>query len=239
MTTRTLRCAGVGESNVASWSRRPSQVPPGVDLAYLAGGGVVRVRFTTAGDPAVLEPLVAARRAALGEDVFGRDDADPAARRRRRLLRRPRRDGGDRRVADRRAARGGAVRAGRLLRDVPRRPRDLRDRRQGARGRRARGPCWPSTARSPSRPRVAMARGARERLGADWGVATTGVAGPDEQEGKPVGQVHVAVAGPGGVLRVRTRPAARRPRAGPRPRRHRRAGPAASHARRRRTAAAP
>ncbi|GGK90574.1 CinA family protein [Mangrovihabitans endophyticus] len=42
----------------------------------------------------------------------------------------------------------------------------------------------------------ALAVGARERCIADWGVATTGVAGPDPQEGKPVGLVYVAVAGP-------------------------------------------
>jgi PncC family amidohydrolase len=41
----------------------------------------------------------------------------------------------------------------------------------------------------------AMAVGVRERLGATYGVATTGVAGPASQEGKPVGRVFVAVAG--------------------------------------------
>jgi nicotinamide-nucleotide amidase len=44
---------------------------------------------------------------------------------------------------------------------------------------------------------AAMARGVRERLGATYGVATTGVAGPDPQDGKAPGEVHVAVAGPG------------------------------------------
>jgi nicotinamide-nucleotide amidase len=38
-----------------------------------------------------------------------------------------------------------------------------------------------------------MARVARERHEASVGVGITGVAGPDEQEGKPVGSVHVAV----------------------------------------------
>lgn len=48
----------------------------------------------------------------------------------------------------------------------------------------------------------AMARGARRLLGSTWAMATTGVAGPDEQEGRPVGTVFVAVAGPsGGVVR--------------------------------------
>ena len=45
----------------------------------------------------------------------------------------------------------------------------------------------------------AMAEGVRERLGADWGAATTGVAGPDPQDGQPVGAVFVAVAGPPGA----------------------------------------
>jgi nicotinamide-nucleotide amidase len=42
----------------------------------------------------------------------------------------------------------------------------------------------------------AMAIGVRERMTATYGLATTGVAGPDPQEGKPVGLVYVAVAGP-------------------------------------------
>jgi len=39
---------------------------------------------------------------------------------------------------------------------------------------------------------LAMARGAAVRLGADVGVATTGVAGPDPQDGHPVGELWVA-----------------------------------------------
>jgi nicotinamide-nucleotide amidase len=41
-----------------------------------------------------------------------------------------------------------------------------------------------------------MAEGIRLRLGATWGVATTGNAGPESSEGKPVGTVFIAVAGP-------------------------------------------
>jgi nicotinamide-nucleotide amidase len=45
----------------------------------------------------------------------------------------------------------------------------------------------------------AMAQGVRGRLDATWAMATTGVAGPDVQEGRAVGTVWVAVAGPGGT----------------------------------------
>lgn len=54
--------------------------------------------------------------------------------------------------------------------------------------------------RGPVDPEVAaaLAEGGRQRCGADWGLATTGVAGPEPQDGKPVGLVYVAVAGPNG-----------------------------------------
>lgn len=63
-------------------------------------------------------------------------------------------------------------------------PQDLLDER---------GPVDPDVA-------LALAAGARERCGADWGLSTTGVAGPDPQDGKPVGLVYVAVAGPSGAV---------------------------------------
>jgi len=44
---------------------------------------------------------------------------------------------------------------------------------------------------------LAMARGAAGVIGATWGIGTTGVAGPDLQEGKPAGTVHVGLVGPG------------------------------------------
>ncbi|GAA2330961.1 CinA family protein [Streptomyces kunmingensis] len=53
-------------------------------------------------------------------------------------------------------------------------------------------------AHGPVHPDVAlqMAAGVREALGADWGIATTGVAGPEPQDGQPVGTVYVAAVGP-------------------------------------------
>jgi nicotinamide mononucleotide (NMN) deamidase PncC len=39
-----------------------------------------------------------------------------------------------------------------------------------------------------------MAYGVAVKCNADWGLAATGVAGPDDQNGHPVGQVFVAVS---------------------------------------------
>ncbi|MBO4206611.1 CinA family protein [Micromonospora echinofusca] len=55
-----------------------------------------------------------------------------------------------------------------------------------------RGPVDPDVA-------AALAEGGRGRCGADWCLATTGVAGPEPQGGKPVGLVYIAAAGPTGT----------------------------------------
>jgi nicotinamide-nucleotide amidase len=49
---------------------------------------------------------------------------------------------------------------------------------------------------------AAMAQGVRSRLGATWGLATTGVAGPGPAEGKAAGTVHIAVAGASGTAHL-------------------------------------
>jgi nicotinamide-nucleotide amidase len=45
---------------------------------------------------------------------------------------------------------------------------------------------------------IALADGVRAATGADWALATTGVAGPDPQDGHAPGEVWVGVAGPAG-----------------------------------------
>ncbi len=197
VTTRTLRCAGVGESAVAEVVERTVQVPEGVDLAYLAGGGIVRVRFTTAGDPGVLEPIVTACAAALGNAVWGRDDDTlpgvVAARLRAR----------GETVATAESLTGGSL--GAALTELPGSSATYRgglvvyatDSKASV----ADVPADVLAAHGAvsAQAAEALALGARQRLAADWGVATTGVAGPEPQEEQPVGTVHLAVAGPSGT----------------------------------------
>jgi nicotinamide-nucleotide amidase len=54
------------------------------------------------------------------------------------------------------------------------------------------GPVHPDVA-------AAMAAGVRTRLGADFGLSTTGVAGPGPSDGHRAGTVYIAVSGEGGT----------------------------------------
>ena len=199
--TRTLRCAGLGESAVAELVEAATTVPAGVALAYLAGGAIVRVRFTTAGDPAVLEPLVAACSGALGDAVWGYDD-----------------DSLDGVVHALLAGRGESVAVaesltgGLLSATLSQRPGSSATYRGGLvvyatdlKGSLAGVPeaLLATHGAVAAETAEALAFGARSRLGATWGIGVTGVAGPSEQEGKPVGTVHIALAGPSGS-QVRT-----------------------------------
>jgi len=58
------------------------------------------------------------------------------------------------------------------------------------------GPLLAAEGPVSARVAAALAAAARDRLGATYGVAVTGVAGPDPQNDQPVGTVHLAVAGP-------------------------------------------
>ena len=213
--TRTVHCAGLGESNVAEIVERTITVPDAVDLAYLAGGAVVRVRLTTvapteAEADAVLSPLVDALVAALGDAVFGRDgDTLPAV-----VLRRLVAAGATVAVAE--SLTGGLL--GAALTELPGSSdafrggvqvyaTDLKARLAGVPEAvlDAHGAVSAQTAE-------ALATGVRERLSATYGVAVTGVAGPDQQEGKPAGTVHLAVAGPAGMRTSSVRLPGDRPR---------------------------
>ena len=200
--TRTLHCAGRGESEIAELVERSVTVPPGVDLAYLAGGAVVRVRLTTVAATeqeadAVLAPLVAALETALGDAVFGHDGERLPGVVLQRLV------AAGQTVAVAESLTGGLL--GAALTELPGSSAAFRggllvyatDVKASLAGvpddvLATEGAVSTATAE-------ALAVGARDRLGATWGIGVTGVAGPDEQEGKPAGTLHVAVAGPTGV----------------------------------------
>jgi nicotinamide-nucleotide amidase len=200
--TRTLHCSGMGESAVAELVQGAITVPDGVALAYLAGGAVVRVRLTTAAPTpeqadAVLQPLVAAAAAALGDAVFGRDDDSlPVV-----VVDRLRAAGATVAVAE--SLTGGLL--GAALTDVPGSSAVFRGGLQVyATDLKATLAGVPQEVLDEhgavsAQAAAALATGARERLDATYGVSLTGVAGPDAQEGHLPGTLHVAVAGPDGV----------------------------------------
>ena len=196
VTTRQVLVAGLGETAVAERVQDVVTLPEGVSLSYLAGGAVVRVRFTTSGNPEVLEPLVSAADAVLGDHVWGHDEQtleavvqDLLERAGQTVAVAESLTGGllgaalSKWPGSSATFRGGlVVYASDLKQTLAGVPQEVLD---------GEGAVSASTA-------WALAAGARERLGADWGVGVTGVAGPSEQEDKPVGTVFVAVVGPAG-----------------------------------------
>ena len=196
VTTRQVLVAGIGESSVAERLEAEIALPAGVSRSYLAGGSIVRVRFTTAGDPSLLEPLVAAADRILGDSVWGHDDQTLPGVVHDLLV------AGGQTVAVAESLTGGLLGAALTARPgssasyrggVVVYATDLKRSLAGVPEQvlAEHGAVSEQTA-------GAMAAGVRERLGADWGLAVTGVAGPDQQEGKPVGTVFVGVAGPMG-----------------------------------------
>lgn len=210
---RVLRTAGMWESAVAE-AMAPEvdrlQAEARVDgagsevtnpaVAFLASGGQTRVRITAhAADRAEAEELIAPTerfaRQALGPGLYGTDDESLEG-----VIHRMLGERGET-VAVAESLTGGLV-AGRLT-DTPGASAtfrggmvvyatDLKASQLGA-DPDTYGAVSPETA-------AALAEGVRARLGATWGLATTGVAGPDEQEGQPVGTLHVGLAGPEGTV---------------------------------------
>jgi nicotinamide-nucleotide amidase len=195
---RTLRTAGVWESVLAT-RLAPVEGLDGVRIAYLPEPAEVRIRITAMGPDArvLLGEAEELTRDLLGTAVYGAEE-DTLDRVVHRLL-----SERSATVAVAESLTGGLL--GAELTGMPGSsatfaggvvaystslkssllgvPRELLDRH---------GAVHPEVA-------LAMAEGVRERLGASYGVGVTGVAGPDPQDGQPVGTVHIAVAGPGGM----------------------------------------
>ena len=202
LVTRTLHCAGLGESSVAERVEGAVTVPEGVALAYLAGGAVVRVRLTTSASSVeqadeVLSPLVDAAATALGTAVFGRDGDSLAGV----VLAALRASGATVAVAESLTA--GLL--GAALTELPGSSdvfrggvqvyaTDLKATLGGVPE-----PVLAEHGAVSAATAEALAVAVRDRLGASYGLALTGVAGPERQEGHPVGTVFAAVADGSGV----------------------------------------
>jgi nicotinamide-nucleotide amidase len=199
---RVLRIAGMGESAVeelvapvyAKWKDDP--------VTILASPGEVQLHLAVRGLAEEAEERLAALeadfRAALGSRIFGEDGEDLA-----RVVGRLLRDSG-RTVAFAESCTGGMVAS--LVTDVPGSSAyflggvvTYADAAKGslldvdADTLRRFGAVSEQTAR-------AMARGVRERFGADVGVSVTGIAGPDGgTTEKPVGTVHFGLSARSGA----------------------------------------
>ena len=200
---RTLRTAGLWESVVAT-RLAPVEAMDGVRLAYLPDPAEVRIRIsatvdTAGGSPgdgrdaaALLDEAERRARDLLGDAVYGTDEQTLdrvvhglLAERSATVATAESLTGGligaelTRMPGSSATYLGGMVTyATALKQGMLGVPAELLERH---------GAVHPDVA-------AAMAAGVRERLGATYGVAVTGVAGPEPQDGQAVGTVFVAVA---------------------------------------------
>jgi nicotinamide-nucleotide amidase len=202
---RVLRTAGIWESAVAAALAEQVErleASGGVTVAFLASQGQTRVRLTAKAETydaavAMIAPEEAAARAALGTAVYGADD-DTLESVVAGLLR-----SRSETVCTAESLTGGLLGA-----EISRAPGSsdvfvggivtyATEAKESLLG------VPPSLVETygvvSGECAAAMAEGARARLGATYGLSLTGVAGPTEQEGKPVGTVYVGLAGPDGT----------------------------------------
>jgi nicotinamide-nucleotide amidase len=198
--TRILRVAGMGESSV---EERLDAVLHNANptVATYAKRDAVDVRITakaptTDEAQAMVEGVEARVRATLGQHIFGIDDETPQSVALDMLMAR------GLTLATMESCTGGLLSS--LITDIPGSSNAFRgglisyatDLKEAwgvpAEVIAEHGVVSVETAR-------AMASAVRQQTGASVGLSVTGVAGPDEQEGKPVGTIHIAVASPEGM----------------------------------------
>jgi len=196
---RLLRSTGLGESMVQETIAGPlsALARAGLEIGYCARPGEVDVRLTARGQTAhaLVAEAEATVRTCLGERLFGAGDASLEQVVVRLLTERKQT------IATAESCTGGRL-ASRIT-DVPGASavfvggavaysNELKQRLLGVRAETlaSGGAVSEGTARE-------MAEGARGRLGSDYALATTGIAGPSGgTETKPVGTVYVALATP-------------------------------------------
>jgi len=205
ITSRILRCAGMGESAVAERLADLFASSTNPTIAYLASMGEVKVRITAkapsaAEAEALAEPVVAEVRARLGDVVFSADD-ESLEQAVLRLLGSTKRT-----LACAESLTGGGV--GERLTAVP-----------GASASFV-GSAVVYTAEAKRRVlgvpddvlaagtvteacALAMATGARDLYGADVALSLTGAAGPEPHDGAAPGTIWVAIADASGFTHAR------------------------------------
>lgn len=197
--SRSLRTWGASESGLAEIVAERVEAQTNPTIAFLARGieGIV-LRLTAkaptvAAAEALIEPEERELRRLLGSLVFGVDDETME----RVVLRALERRGWTLGVAE--SLTGGLV--GARICDVPGASRAFRGSVVSYATEVKRSVLGVTAPMAVSEECVAeMAEGARRVLGADVGLAVTGVAGPDEQDGQPVGTVWFGTALPGGAV---------------------------------------
>ena len=198
--SRVVRCVGIAESRVAELVDDLFRGSTNPSVAFLAGGGEVKVRITTkAADPdaalALAEPFVREVVERVGDFVTSTSDEELEA-----VVGRLLRTSG-RTLATAESLTAGSV-AARLARvagasdylrgGVVAYQADVKRDVLGVRQETIDGPGVVSAACAAE-----MAAGVRRALGADLGVSLTGVAGPEPHDGEEPGTVWVAIDGDG------------------------------------------
>jgi nicotinamide-nucleotide amidase len=198
ITVRMLRCFGLSESVIAQRLGDAMDLGDGPQVAFLASGGVITVKFTARAATreaalAKIEPRLRAAAKQLGDACFGEDDVTLESVVARLLAE------SGRTIALAESCTGGLVAA--RLTDVPgisanfvegcvTYTNEAKTRRLGVPAE-----LFDTVGAVSEEVARAMAEGVRRTSGADLGVGITGIAGPTGgTRDKPVGTVHLAVA---------------------------------------------
>ncbi len=198
----TVHLAGMGESDVGATIEDLMVREGDVVVGTTASGGMVSARITVRAASAeqartLTERTVCEIRRRLGDHVFGQDQTTLAGAVGELLQQKAQT------LATAESCTGGLI--GKLLTDVPGSSAHYRGTvvayendvkssllEVGEQILREHGAVSGPVAR-------AMAQGARKRIGADWAISTTGIAGPSGgSDQKPVGLVYIGIAGPEG-----------------------------------------
>ncbi len=202
--SRTIRVAGYAESMLAERLKEWEQsLPQGVSLAYLPAYAQIRLRLDAVGAPGegvenILEAEIEGLKSVLGKAIFAFDDIEMQEAVGQMALQQ------GVTIATAESCTGGLV--GHLLTSIAGSSGYFKGSvvaydngiKTGVLGVDADGLAQQGAVSAEVAEQ--MAQGVRRVMGADYGIATTGIAGPGGgTPDKPVGTIWIAASGPGGV----------------------------------------